>query len=155
MIMGQSAGTIAALTLPDVAKGGAVHDIDTSLLHAALLAGGQLMNGACVKPTGPPTPPPPPAPHAAAYTVSGAGNTASNGVYKFDPSQHRDAGVAFYTKDGSRQLYRIDGVWRIADSGEAVYYESASNTLYPPFDGWSVVTGAKPVPTLGNHSHVH
>ena len=57
MIMGQSAGTIAALGLQTVlAQGKPIHEVDTALLHRELLKGGQLMNAAC----GLPGPAPPP-----------------------------------------------------------------------------------------------
>ena len=62
MIMGQSAGTIAALALkpnPNAGKASGaanVHDVDLDVLHALLLNQGQLMNNAC-------SPPPPPVNH--------------------------------------------------------------------------------------------
>ena len=78
MIMGQSAGVIAALSLSNMSKTGAtLHDIDIDTMHAALLKDGQKMNEAChIAP-----PPAPPGPHAAEYTVSGAGTSSCNGVY--------------------------------------------------------------------------
>lgn len=154
MIMGQSAGTIALLSLDHVARGGAVHDVDLVALHGALLEDGQIMNEKCMHAPAPPTPPRPPAPHAAAYSVNNGGDTASNGVYKFDPSQHRDDGTGFYVKDSGRQLYRLTNIWHIADSAVAVYYKNTAQTVFPPLTGWVVVTGASPAPSLTNASIV-
>ena len=33
---------------------------------------------------------------------------------RYDPTQRRDDGTAFYTKDSSHQIYRLEGVWHIA-----------------------------------------
>ena len=88
MIMGQSAGTIAALALKS--NGGNVHAVDADEMHTRLLQGGQLMGDACGK-TPPPPPPAPPAAHNSSYTVKGAGSSDCNGVYRFDPSQSRCA----------------------------------------------------------------
>jgi hypothetical protein len=88
MIMGQSAGTIAALALKS--NGGNVHAVDADEMHARLLQGGQLMGDACGKTPSPP-PPAPPAAHNSSYTVKGAGSSDCNGVYSFDPSQSRYA----------------------------------------------------------------
>jgi hypothetical protein len=136
MIMGQSAGTIASLSLDHVARGGAVHDVDLVALHGALLEDGQIMNEKCMHAPAPPTPPRPPAPH------------------KFDPSQHRDDGTGFYVKDSGRQLYRLTNIWHIADSAVAVYYKNTAQTVFPPLTGWVVVTGASPAPSLTNASIV-
>ena len=150
MIIGQSAGVVAALTLAGVEDGKPVHSVDTSALHAALLAGGQRMNAACNPPPAPPAPPTPPAPHAPGYTVAGAGSAECNGIYKYDPSQHRDPGVPFYTKDGDHQLYRLGGTWHIADSSVAVFYQVPGNgSTSPPRTGWMVGGGGKvPSPTV-------
>lgn len=143
MIMGQSAGAIAALSLEKVSKDGAVHDVETAALHAALLAGNQLMNGACHLP---------PAPHVAEITVFGAGTASCNGVYKFNAANRRDPGTAFYTKDGSHQMYRTGGVWRIANGlhqPDYLWYTAAgSGQASPPTTGWKVAgKGVAPAPT--------
>lgn len=147
MIMGQSAGIIAGMSFKKIGAGGAVHDIDTTALHSELIKGGQYMNDVCVAV-------PPPVPHAAAYSVAGSGDALSNGVYRLDPTQRRDFGVAFYTMNAERQLYRIDGVWRIAHTSVAVYYENtaAINLTTPPSTGWTAVSGAMPTPTLSTHA---
>lgn len=91
MIMGQSAGVIAALGLRTglLSKGKPIHEVDTALLHEELLQGKQLMNRACHIPP----PSPRPGPHAASYVVTGAGTASCNGNYSYDPSNHRDPGV--------------------------------------------------------------
>ena len=175
MIMGQSAGVIASLALKAAAAAAAaertvieseraidrasgqvlVHDVDPALLHAELLKGGQLMGAACDIPP-PPGPPRPPPPHAAAWTVEGAGTTSCNGVYKYDPTEHRDYGTAFYTKDSAHQLYRANGVWRIAHglaTPNFLWYTSAEGGMSPPVSGWQTKAsykGVAPLPRLTN-----
>jgi hypothetical protein len=156
MIMGQSAGVLAALALRTVLpQGKPVHEVDTAALHRALLQGGQLMNEACAMPG----PPGPPAPHAAEYTVAGAGTASCNGVYRFDPSRHRDHGTAFYTKDSGHQIYRSGGVWRIAHGlapPDFLWYTARAGGRGPPIAGWQAAgpgrpgKGMAPAPTLAN-----
>lgn len=152
--MGQSAGVIASLALKTGVKH--VHDVDTALLHAALLQGAQLMNERCDASVTPPGPPPP---HAAAWTVEGAGTTSCNGVYRYDPHNHRDPGTAFYTKDSGHQLYRSGGVWRIAHGLAApnfLWYTSTNTGgTSPPVSGWRTepsYKGVAPLPRLANDS---
>jgi hypothetical protein len=138
MIMGQSAGTIAAMALRTPSK--PVHDIDVDEMHQLLLQGRQLMNSACN---------PPPVVHVKSIIVSGAGTTSCNGIYNFDPAQHRDPGTAFYAKDAEHQLYRLHNVWRIAHSAVGLYYEASGGSDLPPATGWTAIGhGAAPVPTL-------
>ena len=143
---------IAALAIKTVLpQGKPIHEVDTALLHQRLLYGKQLMNEACGLP-GPPGPPAPPAPHVAQYTVAGAGSPSCNGVYKYDPTIHRDPGTAFYTKDG-HQIYRSGGVWRIAHglaSPDFLWYTSTTEGgTSPPSSGWKAAgKGVAPAPTL-------
>ena len=52
MVLGHSAGVVAALTLAAGADA-AVQDVDLASLHAALLADGQVLSGS-TPPSGPP-----------------------------------------------------------------------------------------------------
>jgi hypothetical protein len=151
MIMGQSAGVIAALALQTVLlQGEAIHDVDRVVLHQRLLDTKQLMNEDCKVPS----PAPPPAPHAARYIVSGAGTASCNGVYMFDPTNHRDRGTAFYSKSsGGHQIYRSGGVWRIAHGLKVPnflwYTSSVTGGISPPSNGWEVAgKGMTPTPTV-------
>lgn len=147
MIIGQAAGVVAALA----SASGSVHTIDTTQLHARLLKGDQLMGAACQ-----PTPPPPPPPPAPPVAVSEAGSPDCNGLFRFNPSEHRDPGVPFYTKDSGHQLYRLDGIWRIAHGSDPLklYYtsnSSASPQSLPPTHGWVVARdGVAPPPHVGS-----
>lgn len=157
MIMGQGAGVVAALAVQEAAAStpaapASVHDVDTRALHQRLLDGGQLMNEAC---QGPRPPPAPPVPHVPSVRVVGAGTAGVDGVYVFDPSQHRDAGTGFYVNAASqRQLYRLRGVWRLAHDTDPLhlYYVTGnvSWALLPPSTGWRAQDGTVPAPVLAN-----
>ena len=153
MIMGQSAGVIAALGLRTglLSEGKPIHEVNRAILHQELLQGGQLMNEECHIPS----PSPPPGPHAAAYVVSGAGSASCNGHYNYDPLNHRDPGTAFYTKDSGHQIYRSGGVWRIAHGlmlPNFLWYTSTEDGDTPPSGNWTIVgsggKGVEPAPTL-------
>ena len=66
---------------------------------------------------------------------------------RYDPTQHRDAGTAFYTKDEAHQIYRLNGIWHIAHSAVTVFYKAEGGAA-PPLNGWVPSSGAKPPPTL-------
>eukprot|EP00040_Diaphanoeca_grandis_P038509 m.256673 g.256673 ORF g.256673 m.256673 type:complete len:686 (+) comp34577_c0_seq1:52-2109(+) len=173
MIVGQSAGIIAAMVAANTSSTYIVHDVDTTKLHEALLEGGQYMNEMCTTPT------PSPAKNCSssadvhttiagndrinintsvrslprAFTLSGGGDVSCNGVYVLDHTQQRDAGAGFYTKDSSHQIYRIGCVWRIAYTGVGVYYEhtQVSSSDIPPTSGWAANSlGKSPAPTITN-----
>lgn len=66
---------------------------------------------------------------------------------RYDPTQHRDAGTAFYTKDEAHQIYRLNGIWHIAHSAATVFYRAEGGAA-PPLIGWVSSSGANPPPTL-------
>jgi len=160
MIMGQGCGVLAALAVEEAARTGKpadVHNTNTDNLHQRLLAGRQLMNEACQGPRPSPSPPSPPAPHSPSIVVTGAGASECNGIYRFDPSQHRDPGTGMYVKDDSgHAIYRLQGVWRVAHDVDPLHLFyvtgnlSQSASAFPPAGGWRAEDGAAPVPKLAN-----
>ena len=55
-----------------------------------------------------------------------------------------------FQKDAAHQLYRYGGVWKLAQEGQAVYYQATENVpndlAGPPATGWVDYGGAKKLP---------
>jgi len=100
----------------------------------------------------PPPPPPPPLPPAPAnctsFEVRGAGEPDVDGTY-FMTKQTAD-GVPVFSKDATRQLYREQGIWRLAQMTVLVYYEPSSEvpvgSVRPPPEDWRISRGMRPAP---------
>jgi len=91
----------------------------------------------------PPPPPPPPAPAPAgcsAFRVSGAGLGHVNGVYRRNGTT---GGVPLFQMDSGHQLYRFQGVWKLAHwthPDQVWYMHPTPNTTLPSSAGWRVTT---------------
>ena len=86
----------------------------------------------------PPPPPLPPAPQGcAAFNVTGAGLDDVNGRYV--KSNVTSEGLPVYRKDAAHQLYRYNGVWKLAqeyNSSSVHYIAKTVNTTLPSPEGW-------------------
>jgi hypothetical protein len=97
----------------------------------------------------PPTPPPAPL-SCKTFAVVGAGNETVNGNYTLVPDKLSD-GLPVFQKDAQLQLYRFEGMWRIAHEAVAntVWYVSLeTNTTRPSpaIDSWRFSLGLAPSP---------
>jgi hypothetical protein len=83
---------------------------------------------------------------------AGAGSADVNGKYVKTSNMSSDS-MPVFQKDDTHQLYRYDGVWKLAQEGQTVYYQATDNVpndlVGPPTTGWVVYGGAKkfPAPT--------
>ena len=82
-------------------------------------------------------------------TVSGAGLAAANGKY-VRTTQSYD-GEPVFELDAKHQIYRNDGVWRLAQQGHGLYYVATVDTGAdgPPVAAkgyWSTDTDGKDPP---------
>jgi hypothetical protein len=92
-----------------------------------------------------PAPPPPTPPCPDAYTVSGAGSSDCNGVYRRVPAPSGWEASPYYRKDDTHTLYRYKGTapgsdfWHLCNPGKYCYYDgpvSSNGAPLPPASGW-------------------